>query len=182
MTPYAPSRSAKPGIDIDASSLPSFSSVCPVDLGPGSSSRCREAEHFHSGDKAMNRLTLAFAILALPALPRAGETAPSSEATGSLYNRIFLVGHDIGFLLAYAYAAARPDEVRRLVLFEGVLPAIADRDKIKLGDLFWHFRFHSVPNLREALVADPDRLYPKTAISNPPVRGSRAVRSKRDQI
>jgi pimeloyl-ACP methyl ester carboxylesterase len=83
----------------------------------------------------MNRLTLAFAILALPAFSRAGEAAPSSEATGSLYNRFFLVGHDIGFLLAYAYAAARPDEVRRLVLFEGVLPAIADRDKIKLGDL-----------------------------------------------
>ncbi|HEV3029323.1 MAG TPA: hypothetical protein VG457_17215 [Planctomycetota bacterium] len=87
----------------------------------------------------MNRRTLAFAILALPSLRCAGEAGPSSEATRSFYNRTFLVGHDIGFLLAYAYAAARPDEVRRLVLIEGVLPAIADRDKIKLSDLFWHF-------------------------------------------
>jgi pimeloyl-ACP methyl ester carboxylesterase len=75
------------------------------------------------------------------------------------HGRIFLVGHDIGFLVAYAYAAVHPDEVRRLVLLEAILPGIADWDKIKHSQLFWHFGLHSVPNLPEALVAGRERLY-----------------------
>ncbi len=42
------------------------------------------------------------------------------------YDRIRLVGHDIGLMVAYAYAAQYPDEVDRLVLMEAFLPGVGD--------------------------------------------------------
>src|SRR3984893_11917593 len=41
------------------------------------------------------------------------------------YDRIRLVGHDIGLMVAYAYAAQYPREVDRLGLMEAVPPGIA---------------------------------------------------------
>src|SRR6202030_1919181 len=46
------------------------------------------------------------------------------------YNRIRLVGHDIGLMVAYAYAAQYPAEVDRLVLMEAFLPGIGDWQKV----------------------------------------------------
>jgi pimeloyl-ACP methyl ester carboxylesterase len=42
------------------------------------------------------------------------------------HRRIRLVGHDIGLMVAYAYAAQHPDEVERLVLMEAFLPGVGD--------------------------------------------------------
>jgi pimeloyl-ACP methyl ester carboxylesterase len=42
------------------------------------------------------------------------------------YDRIRLVGHDIGLMVAYAYAAQYPNEVDRLVLMEAFLPGVGD--------------------------------------------------------
>lgn len=75
------------------------------------------------------------------------------------YQRIFLVGHDIGLNVAYSYAAAHPEDVRRLVLLEGLLPGVGDWDEMKRNPIFWHFGFHSVPNLPEALVQGRERIY-----------------------
>ena len=38
------------------------------------------------------------------------------------YQRIFLVGHDIGLMVSYAYAAAHPADVGRLVLLDAPIP------------------------------------------------------------
>lgn len=38
------------------------------------------------------------------------------------YNRIFLVGHDLGAHVAYAYAATHREDVRRLVFMEALPP------------------------------------------------------------
>jgi pimeloyl-ACP methyl ester carboxylesterase len=42
------------------------------------------------------------------------------------HDRIRLVGHDIGLMVAYAYAAQYPKEVDRLVLMEAFLPGVGD--------------------------------------------------------
>src|SRR3978361_2475912 len=42
------------------------------------------------------------------------------------YDRIRLVGHDIGLMVAYAYAAQYPNQVDRLVLMEAFLPGVGD--------------------------------------------------------
>jgi pimeloyl-ACP methyl ester carboxylesterase len=42
------------------------------------------------------------------------------------YQKIDLVGHDIGLMVAYAYAAQYPGEVRKLALLEAPIPGIGD--------------------------------------------------------
>jgi pimeloyl-ACP methyl ester carboxylesterase len=42
------------------------------------------------------------------------------------YHKIYLVGHDIGLMVAYAYAAQFPNEVERLALLEAPIPGVGD--------------------------------------------------------
>ena len=44
--------------------------------------------------------------------------------TGLGYDRTFVVAHDIGNMVAYAYAAMYPDKVERLVVMESPIPGI----------------------------------------------------------
>jgi pimeloyl-ACP methyl ester carboxylesterase len=48
------------------------------------------------------------------------------------YHHIRLVGHDIGLMVAYAYAAQNPAEVDRLVLMEAFLPGVGDWNSVFL--------------------------------------------------
>ncbi|MEP6789435.1 MAG: alpha/beta hydrolase, partial [Acidobacteriota bacterium] len=58
------------------------------------------------------------------------------------YKKIDLVGHDIGLMVAYAYAAQFPDEVEKLALLEAPIPGIGDYwDKIFNNERTWHFHF-----------------------------------------
>ncbi len=65
--------------------------------------------------------------------------------------RIFLVGHDIGSMVAYAYAAAHPDAVRRLVVSEFLLPGFGLEEAMDVAHGgYWHFAFHMTPDIPEA--------------------------------
>ena len=71
--------------------------------------------------------------------------------------RIRLAGHDIGLMVAYAYAAQYPAEVDRIVLMDAFLPGVGNwRDVWLLRDL-WHFHFYGETPL--ALVAGRERIY-----------------------
>ena len=71
--------------------------------------------------------------------------------------RIRLVGHDIGLMVAYAYAAQYPSEVDRIVLMDAFLPGVGNwRDVWLLRDL-WHFHFYGETPL--ALVTGRERIY-----------------------
>jgi pimeloyl-ACP methyl ester carboxylesterase len=73
------------------------------------------------------------------------------------YDRIRLVGHDIGLMVAYAYAAQYPDEIERLVLMEAFLPGIGDWNSVFLLRDLWHFHFYGTTPL--ALVTGRERIY-----------------------
>ena len=73
------------------------------------------------------------------------------------YNRVRLVGHDIGLMVAYAYAAQHPAEVDRLVLMEAFLPGIGDWQQVWLLRDLWHFHFYGKTPL--ALVTGRERIY-----------------------
>jgi pimeloyl-ACP methyl ester carboxylesterase len=73
------------------------------------------------------------------------------------YERIRLVGHDIGLMVAYAYAAQYPDEVDRLVLMEAFLPGVGDWNSVFLLRDLWHFHFYGKTPL--ALVTGRERIY-----------------------
>jgi len=73
------------------------------------------------------------------------------------YDRIRLVGHDIGLMVAYAYAAQYPDEVDRLALMEAFLPGVGDWNNVFLLRDLWHFHFFGKTPL--ALVTGRERIY-----------------------
>ncbi len=74
------------------------------------------------------------------------------------FERIFLVGHDWGGPVAYAYAAAYREQVRRLVLLDA--PIVKSPEQLAtLQGMFWHLSFHAVPDLPEMLVAGRERAY-----------------------
>jgi len=52
-----------------------------------------------------------------------------------------VVGHDIGLMVAYAYAAQYPTEVEKLVLMDAFLPGVQGWEPIYDNPNLWHFRF-----------------------------------------
>ena len=71
--------------------------------------------------------------------------------------RVAVVGHDIGLMVAYAYAAQYPDEVSRIVLMDAFLPGVGDWIKVWLLRDLWHFHFYGKTPL--ALVKGRERTY-----------------------
>jgi pimeloyl-ACP methyl ester carboxylesterase len=53
-----------------------------------------------------------------------------------------VVGHDIGLMVAYAYAAMYPSEVEKLVVMDAFLPGVAGWELVYDNPGTWHFRFH----------------------------------------
>jgi pimeloyl-ACP methyl ester carboxylesterase len=75
------------------------------------------------------------------------------------YPKIDLVGHDIGLMVAYAYAAQYPDEVGKLALLEAPIPGIGDIwQKIYTTPALWHFHFVFSPVALD-LVKGRERLF-----------------------
>src|SRR5256886_9407291 len=68
-----------------------------------------------------------------------------------------VVGHDIGLMVAYAYAAQFPAEVTKLVLMDAFLPGVSGWEAVYDNPGIWHFRFNGPTP--EALVQGRDRIY-----------------------
>jgi pimeloyl-ACP methyl ester carboxylesterase len=71
--------------------------------------------------------------------------------------RARVVGHDIGLMVAYAYAAQFPAEVEKLVLMDAFLPGVPGWEPIYNHPRIWHFRFNGPTP--EALVKGRERTY-----------------------
>jgi pimeloyl-ACP methyl ester carboxylesterase len=68
-----------------------------------------------------------------------------------------VVGHDIGTMVAYAYAARYPDKTDRLIVMDAPVPGIPPWDQMVRNPLLWHFSFGG-PDA-ERLVAGRERIY-----------------------
>jgi pimeloyl-ACP methyl ester carboxylesterase len=68
-----------------------------------------------------------------------------------------VVGHDIGLMVAYAYAAQYPKEVDRVVLMDAFLPGVGDWTTVWLLRDLWHFHFYGETPLK--LVTGRERIY-----------------------
>ncbi len=68
-----------------------------------------------------------------------------------------VVAHDIGNMVAYAFAAQNPGRVRKLVLIDAPLPGVGPWEEVLKNPLLWHFRFGG-PDM-ERLVAGRERIY-----------------------
>jgi pimeloyl-ACP methyl ester carboxylesterase len=68
-----------------------------------------------------------------------------------------VVGHDIGLMVAYAYAAQFSTEVTKLVLMDAFLPGVSGWEAVYNNPNIWHFRFNGPTP--EALVQGRERTY-----------------------
>ena len=94
------------------------------------------------------------------------------------YDRASVVSHDIGIMVAYAYAARYPDKVDRLVVMDAPIPGIAPWDEIVRNPALWHFSFHG-PDA-ERLVQGRERIYLDriwNAFSGDPTKPDEATRA-----
>jgi pimeloyl-ACP methyl ester carboxylesterase len=73
------------------------------------------------------------------------------------YAKVRVVGHDIGLMVAYAYAALYPQEVAKLALMDAFLPGVAGWEAVYNNPGIWHFRFYGATP--EALVNGRERIY-----------------------
>ncbi len=73
------------------------------------------------------------------------------------FDHAAVVGHDIGNMVTFAYAARYPDKVDRLVFMDAPVPGIGPWDEILKNPLLWHFNFGG-PDM-ERLVAGRERIY-----------------------
>ena len=73
------------------------------------------------------------------------------------FKRAKVVGHDIGLMVAYAYAAQYPTEVDRLVLMDAFLPGVGNWESVWLLRDLWHFHFYGEVPLK--LVEGRERIY-----------------------
>jgi pimeloyl-ACP methyl ester carboxylesterase len=77
------------------------------------------------------------------------------EALG--IDQAVVVGHDIGTMVAYAYAARYRDKTEKLVVMDAPVPGVPPWDDIVRSPLLWHFDFGG-PDV-ERLVKGRERIY-----------------------
>jgi pimeloyl-ACP methyl ester carboxylesterase len=116
------------------------------------------------------KLTEKFTVIA-PDLPGIGDSAIPADGfdmktaairihglTKSLgVTKARVVGHDIGLMVAYAYAAQFPSEVAKLVVMDAFLPGVKGWELAYNDPNMWHFRFHGPTP--ESLVHGREEIY-----------------------
>jgi len=117
---------------------------------------------FHS---IMPRLAKRFTVIAVD-LRGVGESTATGGDFGAanmaedLYQvvsalkleRVYVVGHDIGGMVAYAFVRRYPQATRRAMILDVPLPGIDGWEEIQGHPAMWHVRFMQVPGLAEKLV------------------------------
>lgn len=72
-------------------------------------------------------------------------------------DRVDVVAHDIGNMVAFAFVAEQPQRVTHLVLMDAPIPGVGPWEEILKNPLLWHFRFYG-PDM-ERLVKGRERIY-----------------------
>ena len=72
-----------------------------------------------------------------------------------------LVGHDIGGMIAHAYARKYPKETTKLVIVDVPLPGVSPWENIKTDTRAWHFSFFQDP-VADTLISGHQRVFFKS--------------------
>jgi pimeloyl-ACP methyl ester carboxylesterase len=79
----------------------------------------------------------------------------------AIKDKVHILGHDIGGMIAYAYASKYPEDVASLIWGECPLPGTSKYEDFKGSPDVFHFVFHRILDLPEALIAGRERIYLK---------------------
>ena len=129
-------------------------------------------EDWYEFHKIMPPLAQQFTVVAVD-LRGVGEStpAPSGYDAANLAKDIYeltqrlnlehpyIFGHDVGGMVAYAYARLYPQTVRGVMILDAPLPGLPPWEKILDDPLVWHIRFHQADNLADRLVAGRQKIY-----------------------
>ncbi|MEU3027679.1 alpha/beta fold hydrolase [Streptomyces incarnatus] len=70
----------------------------------------------------------------------------------NLAGPVAVAGHDIGAMVALAWAASHPDDISRLVLIDALLPGLGLEEAMNVAEGgMWHFGFFMTPHIPEML-------------------------------
>jgi pimeloyl-ACP methyl ester carboxylesterase len=113
----------------------------------------------------MPRLAKQFTVIALDLRGIGGSSAAAGGydaanlaedvhqlATALKLQSVYVVGHDIGGPVAFAFALRYPDTARGVMILDAVLPGVAGWDEIMASPYTWHIGFMQAPGLAEQLV------------------------------
>jgi pimeloyl-ACP methyl ester carboxylesterase len=128
-------------------------------------------EDWYEFRKVMPRLAKKFTVVALD-LRGVGESEATSggydaanlaedvhQLAGQLHlEHVYLVGHDIGGMVAYAFARRYPEAARGVMILDVPIPGLEPWDEIQADPAVWHIRFHQT-DLPEKLVAGRQAIY-----------------------
>jgi pimeloyl-ACP methyl ester carboxylesterase len=129
-------------------------------------------QDWHAYRKIMPRLARTFTVVAIDmrGVGRSTGHAGRFDATdvaGDIQqlvqalklDRVYVVGHDNGGMIAYTFARRYPDAVRGVMILDSPLPGIDPWNEVKTDPGLWHFGFHQTPNLPERLLAGRQFIY-----------------------
>jgi pimeloyl-ACP methyl ester carboxylesterase len=118
------------------------------------------------------RLSKGYTVI-VPDLPGLGQSRPESPSASydmaSVARSIHalmaqlkvgneaVIGHDIGLMVAYAYAAQYPDNVSKLALMDAPIPGVGPWQTVLLLPGTWHFHFSGT--YAEELTVGRERIY-----------------------
>jgi pimeloyl-ACP methyl ester carboxylesterase len=72
---------------------------------------------------------------------------------------VYVVGHDIGGMVAYAFARRYPETSRGVMMLDAPLPGLGPWDAVKANRISWHINFQQTPGLPEQLLAGREAIY-----------------------
>jgi pimeloyl-ACP methyl ester carboxylesterase len=74
-------------------------------------------------------------------------------------DKIHVVGHDIGGMIAFAYASRYAGHVASVIWGECPLPGTSSYENVKATPALFHFVFHQIRDLPETLIEGKERVY-----------------------
>ena len=72
---------------------------------------------------------------------------------------IYVVGHDVGGMVAYAFARLYPETSRGVMLLDAPVPGLDSWEEVKASRFTWHIKFQQTPDLPEQLLAGREAVY-----------------------
>jgi pimeloyl-ACP methyl ester carboxylesterase len=74
-------------------------------------------------------------------------------------DHVYVVGHDIGGMVAYAFVRRYPETSRGVMLLDAPVPGLGPWDAVKANHVIWHIHFQQTPDLAEQLIAGREAIY-----------------------
>ena len=129
-------------------------------------------EDWYAYHRVMPLLAKHFAIVAVDlrgiggsaATPDGYDAANMAEDVHQLVEHlhlehVYVVGHDIGGMVAYAFVRRYPETSRGVMLLDAPVPGLGPWDAVKANPLAWHIHFQQTPDLPEQLIAGREAIY-----------------------